>query len=199
MQLDDYGFCFDFEYTARFNYSLTDVDDRITFRMMMGSYYTFDGSYVGLPQQPGNNNFLYSAGITDAWAAEIGYHVMFLYPFDVMLKLEGNYGSIGYSGDLEIYATRVNTTLTCILRDTITREVYFEQVLYDGVTKPINYLYMDFYTGRTVSTVDVCAYYINAILDIPDYTTFTSGFSTLTIIASLLLVLVIPVMFKKKK
>lgn len=198
MLLDDYGHCFDFEYKTRFNYSLTDINDRITFRMMMGSYYTFNGSFIGLPDSPGNEDFLFSAGLTDISSTDIGYHVMYLYPNDVKLKLEDNLGSIGYSGDLEIYASRVDTTLTCILRDTVTHEIYLEQVLIEGVTKPINYLYLDFYTGGTDSTVEVCAYYIDAALEIPDFITIVFGFSTPIIFTSLLLILIIPVYFKKK-
>jgi len=200
MTFNESGNCYDFEYTTRFNYSLTDVDDRITFRMMMGSYYTHDGYIIGLPEQPGNEDFLFSAGLTDIWSTDIGYHVMYLYPSDVKLKLQGVYGSIGYSGDLEIYATRINTTLSCILRDAVTKEIYLEQVLTDGVTKPINYLYMDFYTGDTDSNVDVCAYYINVNLKIPsDLTTIIFGFPTLALISSIFSFLVIPVFIKKKK
>lgn len=199
MTFDEFGSCYDFEYTARFNYSLTDINDRITFRMMMGSYYTYNGTFIGLPDYPGNEDFLFSAGLTDIWTDHIGYHVMYLYPNDVKLKLENAYGSIGYSGDLEIYATRVNTTLTCILRDVVTEVVYLEQILTIGVTKPINYLYMDFYTGGSESTVEVCAYYINVDLEVVDeIKTIVFGYPILALITSLFSILIIPVFIYKR-
>ncbi|MHA1502590.1 MAG: hypothetical protein ACTSSB_12135 [Candidatus Heimdallarchaeota archaeon] len=60
-----------------------------------------------------------------------------------------------------------------------------------------NYLYMDFYTGGTDSIVDVCAYYINAVIEIP--VPYITGFSTITIITTVFIVFIISIQFRKKR
>jgi len=56
---------------------------------------------------------------------------------------------------------------------------------------------MDFYTGGTDSIVDVCAYYINAVLEIP--VPYITGFSTFTIITTVFIVFIISIQFRKKR
>ncbi|MCF2143833.1 MAG: hypothetical protein K9W42_09050 [Candidatus Heimdallarchaeota archaeon] len=164
LRWDTWGNCTDFEFCGSFTYNFTDIDDMLSFRMITGSYYTYSGEYIGLQPRPRNEDFLSSIGITDPWAEVIGYHVMYIYPFDVKVIHHDDYGSIGYSGNLQVKAMRINNILTCQLIDLESETLIFNETYSDGVNKPINYLFLDFYTGNNYSTVSVNAYEINATL-----------------------------------
>jgi len=164
LRLDNWGNCTDFEFYGSFTYSLTDVDDMLSFRMITGSYYTHSGEYIGLPDRPGNEVFLSSIGVNDPWAGTIGYHVMYVYPFDVKVIHHDDYGSIGYNGNLQIKAIRKNNALTCQLINLENDNLIFNETYSSGVNKPINYLFLDFYTGNSYSIATVNAYEINATL-----------------------------------
>ncbi len=180
LKLDAWGNCSDFEFYSCFNYTLNDVNDMITFRMMTGSYYKQNGEYIGLPDRPKNEVFLCSIGISDAWSTEIGHHVMYIYPYDVKEKINDNYGDIGFGGDLQIKAIRKNNVLTCQLYDLVSKTTIFSNTWDEGVDKPINYLLLDFYTGQFYSNVSVNAYDLNTTLFFDAFTETSTIIPTLT-------------------
>jgi len=164
LPLDTYGNCDYFDILIRFNYTTTADDDLVEMKLKLGSYYNFQGMYIGKDYANGNNVF-YSGGVWDAWASNQRKYFVGCKPYDVWEQYNTSDNSLPYSGDITEHLIRNESGLFVELYDTVTNNTILNHNWTDGIDKSVNYLYIEFQSGTTNSQAEAIAYEISGELN----------------------------------
>ncbi|HUU78132.1 MAG TPA: hypothetical protein VMX55_07265 [candidate division Zixibacteria bacterium] len=166
-QREDYIFDFkvlgnytEFDIYTMFNYTMIDLNDRLTFRVFVGSYFDFSGNYLGPVDYDNVGDYLIiGAGIWDAWEANTEDYIVIGYPYNVKERI--NSGTPDYFGNLAVHLKRNSSLILAQCIDIDTGNILLEHV-WDGSAgwPPANFLLLDFYSEETVSTVTTCVFNI---------------------------------------
>jgi len=146
LPLDTYGNCDHFDILIRYNYTTTADDDLIEVKLKLGSYYNFQGNFIG-KDYANQSNVFYSGGVWDAWGAQQGKYF------------------VGSNPYITEHLIRNETGLYVELYDTATNNTILNHNWTDGIDKPVNFLYLEFQSGTTNSQAEAIVYEIHAKLN----------------------------------
>lgn len=165
--LDDFGNCSDFSIATTFIYHMNDISEKLTFKMLLGSYYYENGSYVGL--KPFNNwkqnSRMVGGGIWDAWGDNTGRFSAIAYPYDIKESEVTNYNSLELNGEIEVSFERVNSTITTTIMNENYKILELDNIWNEGLDRPVNYIVLDFYSSGLESNVSLLVNEISGVLD----------------------------------
>ncbi|MHA1503161.1 MAG: FG-GAP-like repeat-containing protein, partial [Candidatus Heimdallarchaeota archaeon] len=164
LPLDTYGNCDYFDILIRYNYTTTADDDLIEMKLKLGSFYNFQGMYIG-KDYANQNNVFYSGGVWDAWSSNERKYFVGCEPYDVWEQYTTSDNSLPLSGDITEHLIRNKTGLYVELYDTATNNTILNHNWTDGIDKPINFLYLEFQSGSTNSQAEAIVYEIHAKLN----------------------------------
>ncbi|MFW9923847.1 MAG: hypothetical protein ACFFDW_11235 [Candidatus Thorarchaeota archaeon] len=151
---DEYGNATYFEIYARFNYTLENADDRLSYRMFCGSYYNYTGEYIGMPYNL-NYGLLCGGGIWDAWDASTGCYVNVGYPYGVKDQTTTSLGSMITYTEVVLHLVRNESGLYSEVINYANGNYFLMGYWDEGIDIPVNYILLDFYTGQSISHVGV--------------------------------------------
>ena len=163
LTFDEFGNATYFEIYLTFNYTQDSIDDALTFRPFVGSYYNYSGEYIGLPY-PGNNSHLCGAGIWDSSEVATPAYVNIGYPNGVKDRIASADGAAPLYQEIITHFVRNESGLYVELLEADTLD-YIESCYWgSGIDIPINYVMLDFYSGRSHSHVSVFVSEINGVI-----------------------------------
>ncbi|MFX0125809.1 MAG: hypothetical protein ACFFAE_19460 [Candidatus Hodarchaeota archaeon] len=147
-RFDSMGNGSDFDINVTVTYSFTgSVMGALLFRL--GSYYTENGSLWGKDFNPTKRiddgyGYISTVSIRDIWVSGEGTYRVVAHPNDQKDLYETSTPPFLNEGSVDFRITRVKETLTCLISST-TGEPIISHTWTEGVTKPLNYLVIDFY------------------------------------------------------
>lgn len=115
----------EFDIYYQFNYTMKDIDDRLTFRAYVGSYYDYKSNYLGPINYNSIGDYLIvGGGIWDACEANIGDFVAIGFPYNVKERV--NTGTPAYFYDIAVHLKRNASLVLVECIDTQTKNVLVE-------------------------------------------------------------------------
>lgn len=170
-----------FDLTFTFNYTEFDTNDRLTFRVFVGSYYSYDNISIGTPFIDGFS-LLCGGGMWDAWDTSTCSYVALGYPGGVKDRVETGSNTGSFMRDLRVHLARNETGMVSEVFDAQTEEFIVHGYWEENIDMVCHFIVLEFYTGHEESNVHALAYDINGLFNVAADNTTSNTNSGLTIV-----------------